>query len=156
MLFNVPQYIDVEDKIVGPLTVKQLAWMIVLGVVVLILWSVLPKSLFFIIIIPVVAFFVAMAFYKPYGQPLITFIIAGIVYLFIPKNYIWKRMPQKRKVEKEKTKQIIATNQSILNHEERKKMALKNLGGIAKILDSEGSESDSEIVDMLRNTQNKK
>ncbi|EKE16016.1 MAG: hypothetical protein ACD_11C00054G0006 [uncultured bacterium] len=156
MLFNVPQYIDVEDKIVGPLTAKQLIWMIILGVVILVMWSVLPKPVFFIVILPVVAFFVALAFYKPYGQPLIKFVIAGVMYLFIPKNYIWKRIPQKRKIEKEETKKTIATNQSALNHEERKRIALKNLEGIAKVLDSEGAESDSEIIDILKRPENKK
>ena len=44
MLFNVPQYIDVEDKIVGPLTGKQLLWMIGMGIMLLVLWNTVSRD----------------------------------------------------------------------------------------------------------------
>jgi len=37
MLFNVPQFIDIEDKIVGPLTAKQLGWLALGSVIALLL-----------------------------------------------------------------------------------------------------------------------
>ena len=73
MLINVPQYIDVEDKIAGPLTVKQLGWIIGLGIILLVLWNIVPAPVFFILGIPLAIFFVALAFYKPYGRPLEAF-----------------------------------------------------------------------------------
>ena len=33
----------------------------------------------------------ALAFYRPYNQPLIKFIMAGIYFAFHPKMYVWKR-----------------------------------------------------------------
>ena len=68
MLINVPQYIDVEDKVAGPLTMKQLGWMIVMGITLLILWNVLPFAGFLVIGFPIAMVFVALAFFKPYGQ----------------------------------------------------------------------------------------
>ena len=44
MISNVPQFIDTEDKIVGPLTAKQLGWMAVGGVLFLIVWTTLDRS----------------------------------------------------------------------------------------------------------------
>ncbi|EKD71060.1 MAG: hypothetical protein ACD_46C00281G0001, partial [uncultured bacterium] len=48
MLINVPQYIDVEDKVAGPLTIKQLGWLIALGIMLLILWNVVPLAGFLV------------------------------------------------------------------------------------------------------------
>ena len=47
MLINVPQYIDVEDKVAGPLTLKQLGWMLAMGIILLILWNVFSGIVFF-------------------------------------------------------------------------------------------------------------
>jgi hypothetical protein len=47
MLFNVPQFIDVEDKIAGPLTVKQVLWLIGMGAVLFIVWTFFDTPTFF-------------------------------------------------------------------------------------------------------------
>jgi len=158
MLFTVPQYIDVEDKVVGPLTVKQLLWMIAAGVLTLIMWAILPKVLFFIIAIPELLIFGALAFYRPYGQPLVGFVISGIFFLFGPKIYVWKRDIQKGNIGKtsnnNKAKEI--DNRKILEQERRRKFALNNLSGIAKILDSDGEQSDQGVVEMLKRSGIKK
>lgn len=91
MLFNVPQFIDIEDKIVGPLTAKQLGWLGIAGVLLLILWSTLTFSSFLPAAIITVAIFGALAFYRPYNQPLITFLMSGVSFFIKPKIYVWKR-----------------------------------------------------------------
>ena len=91
MLFNVPQFIDIEDKIVGPFTAKQLAWLGIAGVLLLIFWSTLTFSTFIPVAVIVVAIFGALAFYRPYNQPLSRFIMSGINYFVRPKIYVWKR-----------------------------------------------------------------
>lgn len=91
MLFNVPQYIDVEDKVAGPLTAKQLLWMIGMGAALMFLWSIFDTGAFFVSAIPVICVFVALAFYRPYNQPLITFIGHGILFIVRPKVYVWNR-----------------------------------------------------------------
>ncbi len=154
MLFSVPQYIDIEDKVVGPLTVKQLLWMIAAGVLTLILWAVLPAAAFFIIAIPEVLFFVAMAFYKPYGQPLVGFLISGALFILGPKVYIWKRTANRNQKKIEQNKQAIESinekSKEVHNQEERRQQALANLRGIAKILDSDGQQSDEGVVNILK------
>lgn len=91
MLFNVPQYIDVEDKVAGPLTAKQLLWMIGMGAALMILWSIFDSGAFFAVAIPVVCAFVALAFYRPYNQPLVVFIGNAILFMIRPKVYVWNR-----------------------------------------------------------------
>ena len=54
MRFQVPQFIEVEDKIFGPLTLKQFIYLAGAGGLVFVLWRVLP--LFVAIGPPVVLF----------------------------------------------------------------------------------------------------
>ncbi len=91
MMFNVPQFIDVEDKIAGPLTVKQLLWMVGMTAAVLVVVSMFPTTAAFIISVPIVVAFVLLAFYRPNGQPLISYVTHAFFFLFRPKVLVWKR-----------------------------------------------------------------
>jgi len=143
MLINVPQYIDVEDKIAGPLTMKQLGWLIGLGIILLIMWNTMPPVVFFIIGFPVMITFCALAFYKPYGQPLGNFVIFAVMYYFRPKVYVWKRTP-----EKEKAAEKISQVQSVQVSD--KKVSHETLKGLAQLLDSEGSQHNENVDEILK------
>lgn len=149
MLINVPQYIDVEDKIAGPLTAKQLGWIIGLGIILLILWNMVPSPVFFILGIPLTILFVALAFYRPYGQPLGSFLIFGIMYFFRPKIYIWKRTPERfiNVAQKTQTATVVAPDKHISS---------QSLKDLAQLLDSEGMESNAEIEKILKQAPTKK
>lgn len=102
MLVNVPQFIDVEDKIVGPLTAKQLGWIAAGGVVFLVLWGYLNTQALILTGIADAAIFGALAFYRPYNQSLFTFITSSISFVFRPKIYVWQKMSEKQKAESKK------------------------------------------------------
>lgn len=106
MLFNIPQFIDKEDKIVGPLTAKQLGWMFGAGGVLLLLWAILDISAFIISSIPVIALFGALAFYRPNNQSLLAFLFSSVSFFFRPKMYIWKRVPDIVDIKKKTPKKI--------------------------------------------------
>lgn len=95
MLTNVPQFIDVEDKIVGPLTAKQLGWLAAGGVIFLLLWAYLDTQALILAGIVDFGIFGAFAFYRPYGRSLLSFTISSIAFVFRPKIYIWKRLTEK-------------------------------------------------------------
>lgn len=143
MLINVPQYIDVEDKIAGPLTMKQLGWLIALGIILLIMWNIMPSVVFFIIGFPITILFSALAFYKPYGQPLGNFVVFAVMYYFRPKIYVWKRTP-----EKERTIEKVVQTQNIQVSD--KKMTHENLKSLAQLLDSEGSQHNANVDEILK------
>ncbi len=91
-MFSVPQFIDVEDKIAGPLTWKQLLWMIGLLVLLLMIYTFMGGgALFFIIAVPLVLSFSALAFYRPQGQSLLSLVGHGFFFLFRPKVAVWER-----------------------------------------------------------------
>jgi hypothetical protein len=133
MIFNVPQFIDIEDKIVGPLTAKQLGWLAAGAVVLLVLYSLLDKSAFAISAVLVAVIFGAFAFYKPYNQPLIKFIISSILFVFRPKMYIWHRTPEK--IQKDITKREIAPTIG------RKKFDAQKVAAISHLLDTKNRQN---------------
>jgi hypothetical protein len=100
MLFNIPQFIDIEDKIVGPLTAKQLGWLAAGGVLMLIAWTMLTFPAFVGSAIFIVIVFGGLAFYRPNGQPLTALLGAMFVFFFKPKIYMWKRLPETKKLAK--------------------------------------------------------
>lgn len=148
MLFNVPQFIDVEDKIVGPLTGKQLLWMLGMGGVLLISWMSFKGAVFFIIAIPASLIFVALAFYRPYNQPLLSFAIHAFYYMIRPKVYVWKRTAEKNYFKK---REGIAPIEK-----EKKTITQEDIQSFARLLDSEGAERDERMNKILEAGMNKK
>lgn len=95
MRFEVPQFIDVEDKIFGPLTFKQFVY-IAGGVgFAVILYLSLP--FFFVIFLggPVLAFSAALAFYKVNDRPFVKVLESAFYYITNKRLYIWKKSPKK-------------------------------------------------------------
>jgi len=92
MRFKVPKDVDIEDRIVGPLTVKQLAWLGGGSGISLLLWKLIEFQVFIFLAIIIMGLSAAFAFVRPYNQSLIAF--CGSVLLFIskPKLYIWRRI----------------------------------------------------------------
>jgi len=115
MLFNIPQFIDKEDKIVGPFTAKQMGWMFGGATVLLVLWTLLDTAGFLVAAVPVCAITAALAFYSPNGQPLISFIFSSFGFLLSPKVYIWRRVAEKeiKKTIEKKSIEIIHTQKDV-------------------------------------------
>ena len=95
MIFNIPQFIDKEDKIVGPLTAKQLGWLFLGGMTLLVLWNTLNAGVFYLIAIPITGIAAAFAFYRPLNQSLSSFIFYTALFISRKKIYIWERLPEK-------------------------------------------------------------
>jgi len=95
MRFQVPQFIDVEDKIFGPLTFKQFIYVVGAGGLCAILFTLLPKAIAFFLSIPVVAFGVALAFYKMNNRPFIQVVEDFFHYSISSKLYIWRKEERK-------------------------------------------------------------
>ncbi|HEX7586146.1 MAG TPA: PrgI family protein [Patescibacteria group bacterium] len=92
-LFNIPQFLDTEDKVVGPFTVKQLGWMAAAAGTLFLLYLLLSKTAMIILAIPILAIFGGLAFYKPEGRTLTSYVSSVVFFSLHPKMYIWKRLP---------------------------------------------------------------
>ena len=108
MEFTVPQFIEKEAKIVGPFTFKQFVFIGTAGGICLILFFILPFSVFIIVAIILLGGAFALALLKIEKTSLPVFIKNFFIFIFKPKVYLWKKKtsPQKffikEKVEEKK------------------------------------------------------
>lgn len=90
MEYQVPQFIDVEDHIVGPLTLKQFIYLAGAGGITIIFFVYLPFFLAALLAIPFIGLGVALSFYKMNGKAFIEILEAGFNYYTGPKLFLWK------------------------------------------------------------------
>lgn len=89
--YQVPQFIEVEDKIFGPLTIKQFIYLAGAGGLALICFTVLPLLLALPLGGLAVAIGAAFAFYQVNGRPLIIAAEHAFSYMLGHKLYLWKQ-----------------------------------------------------------------
>lgn len=95
--FSVPQFIEIEDKVVGPFTFKQFVYLAGGGALCFLAWRFLPFFLAIFIIAPAAILALALAFYKINGQPFVTILASAIKYFLGSKLYVWKKEEKKIK-----------------------------------------------------------
>ena len=89
--YQVPQFIEIEDKIFGPFTLKQFLYLAGGGGLCLILFTLLPLWLAIPLVIPVAGFAAALAFYKVNGRPFVVAVEHAVSYFFGSKLYLWQQ-----------------------------------------------------------------
>lgn len=109
MRFQVPQFIEVEDKIFGPLTFKQFVYLAGAAGLSALAWLVLPIYIAIPIVLAAVALGVSLAFLKINEKPFIDAMQAAFFYALKHKLYIWRKeekMPESRKAEIGSTNEV--------------------------------------------------
>jgi len=96
MRFSVPQFIDVEDKIVGPLSLRQLIYLIGAVAGTFILWRLFGFFIATIFGVPLLLLGFALAFVKVNNRPFIDVAYAAFFYITKHKLYLWKKTPTKQ------------------------------------------------------------
>ena len=101
MQFQVPQFIDIEDKIVGPLTLKQFLYLAGNAGLAYVFYTIIPVAAIGVLFaIAFLSFGALLAFYKYNNRPLIKMVSAVFFYYFKPRLYIWR--PRKKEEEKKR------------------------------------------------------
>lgn len=95
--FQVPQFITIEDRIIGPLTLKQFFYLLGATGVGLLGWRFLYFPLFLILALPIAIFFVAMALAKVDERPFPTVFLNAVNYFAKPRLYLWRHVAEKKK-----------------------------------------------------------
>jgi hypothetical protein len=140
MQFKIPQDVQMEDKIVGPLTLKQL---IIVGVgggldyfiyISLSKMYVLEVSLIFVI--PIGLITAAIAFLKIKGIPFLHFLFLSLEFYIKPRHRVWT--PGAGEVFTSITSPRPKTKAELEQQKQTKKAPkeLKNLDELTSILDS--------------------
>jgi hypothetical protein len=91
MHFQVPQFIDIEDKIIGPLTIKQFLYVATGFLTAFFSFFILNFYFWIIFTILIAAISIAFAFIRYNGRSFLTLITSVINYYWRPRIYIWKK-----------------------------------------------------------------
>ncbi len=91
MRFEVPQFIEIEDKIFGPFTLKQFIYLAGAGGLSFMIFRVLPNTFGFILMAPVIVFGLALAFYRYHNRPFINILESAFNYYTRSKLFTWRK-----------------------------------------------------------------
>ena len=104
MRYEVPQFIDVEDKIFGPLTFRQFAYLAGGAGLCYLSYKLIPGLFAFLVIFPLATFSIALAFIKINEKPLIDMVQSAVSYFLNEKLYLYKKETQQKKEDTTVTK----------------------------------------------------
>lgn len=97
MRFQVPQFIEVEDKIFGPLTLKQFIYLAGGGGLSFLVYVFLDNiTLAIVPIILIMAISAAFAFYKINSKPFVNIVESAFKYYLGGKLFIWRKAEKQR------------------------------------------------------------
>lgn len=100
MRFQVPQFIEIEDKIFGPLSFKQFVYIVGGAGISYLIFRLFPFFIAILLIAPVAGLALALAFYQFNNKPFIYTLEAAFIFLTKNKLYLWKKSePKKTKAE---------------------------------------------------------
>ena len=91
MQFLVPKFIERETTLVGPLTFKQLLWVVGEGIFIFVSYFFLPLKVLWVVVVLAVIISAVFIFIKPGGRSLFQLIKNIGRFLLVPKRYIWQK-----------------------------------------------------------------
>lgn len=105
--FQVPQFLDIEDRLVGPLTLKQFGFIATAFLLSVGLFYILQFWLWLIITVALAAFAISLAFIKVSGRPAFIVLLNVFEFYWRPRRYIWQHeIPAPIKVTAPEIKEI--------------------------------------------------
>lgn len=102
MQFQIPQFIEREARIVGPLTLKQFIYLGIPGMIAFIFYFTAPFMIFLIAAAFLGMIGLALAFMRTGGKSFPELVMNALQFSMKPKTYIWRKDRVVRKAE-EKT-----------------------------------------------------
>lgn len=97
MRFQVPQFIEVEDKIFGPLTFKQFIYIAGAIGICVVIFTLLPKYIALLVSTPIAMLGAALAFFKVNERPFVLLVEDFFKFHIGSKLYIWKKDEKQKK-----------------------------------------------------------
>jgi len=148
MQFAVPQFTDVEDKLIGPLTLKQFLVVLGAGGLCFLFWSLpIPKVMAVVIDLPIAIIGLTLAFASYNGRPMISYIVPFIIFAVSPKAMVFNREsnvmsvtnPDSKKIEKKEIQKATIIDDN----------AESRLKKLAYLLDQK-TEEEKELIQAAR------
>ena len=144
MRYQVPQFVDIEDQIIGPLTLKQFLIYLAAALLLVPVYLFSDLSLFILLAIPIAGVAAAFAHWKINGRSLSFTIAAAFKFLTSGQLYIWRRTA--------KPKILVLEDQQwteLLEARELSRQEASSLTDIARSLETEGNVSKIDAEDPM-------
>jgi len=133
--YKVPQNIDLEDKIIGPLTLVQFVYLMTGGMIIYISFNTISSAAFYLIAIPVALLSLALTFVKVQDQSFSHFLGAFALYFAKPRKRIWHKIPEMETVKVVETRVIKKDDKKVYKG---KTLNQTNLEELSTVLDTRG------------------
>lgn len=138
--YKVPQNVETEDKILGPLSVKQFIYVIIALMWAFLMWRIFSAYIIVALIFafPVTGFFLLLGFGQREGVPFEDYVVAFIRFLIVPRKRMWIKDDSKEVIVKdvEKPKDEFALGKNVSSGQLKK---------LANIIDTRGNYKDPSI-----------
>ncbi len=133
--FLVPQFIEIETKIIGPITTRQFLIMMIAGMLDFILYKLLYINTFIIVGLFITTIFGIIAFARINGMPFHFFFLNLVQTFQKPKLRVWDKTKEiilEKKEEKKEIKKEFIPKQGIEGSSLAKLALTVNTGGAYK------------------------
>lgn len=134
MQFKVPQKIDMEDKIVGPLTMKQFLYLMISGMVFYATIKSYDPILIIFVGSPFLIIGLCLAFIKIQDQPFSKFLISLLMFLTKSKKRVWYKDWQDEGVNQS----VIKKDNALRQVHQEKVLEKSEVEKLSQILDTRG------------------
>ncbi|MDD5731453.1 MAG: PrgI family protein [Patescibacteria group bacterium] len=145
--YKIPQNIDVEDKILGPFTLKQFLYIMGGGIIIYVLFNIFAKTnliLFLVISIPIAIAVLMLVFVKVNERPFLDFFFYFIAYLQDPKEKKWIKSTKVKEFKiTAKISEAEEAKQKEIADLSRRGIVRSQLQQMAIVLDSRGWSRES-------------
>jgi len=136
--FVVPQFIDVEDKIIGPITTRQFVIILVAGIIIFLSYRFGDFSLFLVSLGIFGIAALVIAFVKINGQSFHYFLLNMIQYLKKPDLRVWHKIYDKKELDffrnmKPDIPEVLQAKKKTSRKHIRDLALLVNTGGVYKV-----------------------
>jgi hypothetical protein len=137
--YKVPQDVEAEDKLIGPLSLRQFIYVLIglgwAGLMFLILRS--QVIIMVIAIIPITGFFLILGFGRRKEQSFERYFLAWIKYMFVPRVRVWdKDLAQDERIKADIKSPEVITNKNVQR---------SSLQQLALVMDTHGTMKDPSI-----------
>lgn len=132
----VPQFLDVEDKIIGPITVRQFIEMVVGVIIIAVLYRLLDFSAFIFFALIVFGITLIIAFAKINGQVFHIFLLNFLQTMKNPKLKIWKKIRTLKEIREDLARPKDSQPPTVKM--QKKTVSASRLSEIALIIDTGG------------------
>jgi hypothetical protein len=134
--FTVPQFIDVEDKIVGPITVRQFVIILAAFLIDVALYRIFAFSAFIVLAVLVSGMAGVFSFYRVNGMPFHFFVLNFVQTLRRPTLRVWNHLV--RRIETEFIDDVSEKNKIEKIKKDERRVGSSRLTELSLIIDTSG------------------